>query len=193
MTRSSALRIAAVLVVSTACLAQMAQHPRFLPALTQVSLVMDAEISSATAKPGDRFRFHVTEDVVQGDAILIPAGSAGEGEVVHAAKSKGGGRAGELVLAARFVTVDGRQVPLRSFAAGSGKDRSNAALGVAVAVGLWGMLVRGSELVMPAGTPVSAKIAEDVQLPAATVVAGAADPTLDHPTSAQTPKEPADE
>src|SRR6185295_11597933 len=108
MTRSSAFLIAAVLIVSTGCLAQTAPESRLLRALTPVSLVMDAEISSATAKPGDHFPFHVTEDVVQGDVVLIPAGTIGEGEVVHAAKSKGGGRAGELILAARFVTVDGR-------------------------------------------------------------------------------------
>src|SRR6185295_10249673 len=133
----------AALTVSTGCLGQTAPEARLLPALMPVSLVMDAEVSSATAKPGDHFPFHVTEAVVQDGVVLIPAGAVGEGEVVHAAKSKGGGRAGELVLAARFVTVGDQQVRLRSFAAGGGKDRSNAALGVAVAVGLWGMLVRG--------------------------------------------------
>lgn len=164
--------------------AQPATNTRLLAALTPVQLVMDAEVSSATAKPGERFPFHVAEDVTLDDAVLIPAGSTGEGEIVHAAKSKGGGRAGELILAARFVTVEGKQVRLRSFAAGSGKDRSGAAIGVSVAVGLFGMLVRGSELVMPAGAAVSAKIAEDVLLPVTAVKMGAADPKLVHSPTA---------
>jgi hypothetical protein len=189
MTRRIAVLATTVVAVSTGAVAQTEAESILLPVLTPVQLVMDAEISSGTNKPGDHFPFHVTEDVIHGGAVLIPAGTVGEGEVVHAAKSKGGGRAGELILAARFVTVDGKQVRLRSFTAGGGKDRSNAALGVAVAVGLWGMLVRGSELVMPAGTAVSAKTADDVQLPIAAVVVGAADPTINRPSSG-IPKEP---
>lgn len=188
MTRSITVLAAAVLTVSTGSLAQSGPESRLLPALTVVPLVMDAEISSGTNKPGDRFPFHVAADVTQGDAVLIPAGSIGEGEVVHAAKSKGGGRAGELILAARFLAVDRKQVRLRSFSAGSGNDHSNAALGVGIAFGLFGMLVRGGELVMPAGTAVSAKTAEDVQLPIAAVIVGAADPTINRP-SPETPKE----
>jgi hypothetical protein len=193
MTRSYAVLTAAVLAVSTGTLAQSGPESHLLPALTPVPLVIDAEVSSSANKSGDRFPLHVAEDVKLGDSVLIPAGSVGEGEVVHAAKSKGGGRAGELILAARFVTVDGKQVRLRSFSAGSGSDRSNAALGVAVAVGLWGMLVRGSELVMPAGTAVGAKTAEEVQLPAAAKAAGDAALKIDDPGSSQTPKEPVNE
>jgi hypothetical protein len=178
------------LIVSSAAVAET--DTRLLPELTPVPLMMDAEISSGVNKPGDRFPFHVTQNVVQGDAVLIPAGSTGEGEVVHAAKSKGGGRAGELILAARFVTVGDKQIRLRSFAAGSGKDRSNAALGVAVAVGFFGMLVRGSELVMAKGTAVSAKTAEEVRLPISAVVVGAVDPKVTHLNS-EASKEPANE
>jgi hypothetical protein len=192
MMRWIAVLAAVVLTASSGAVAQTETESRLLPALTPVSLVMDAEISSGTNKPGDRFPFHVATDVTQGDVVLIAAGSMGEGEVVHAAKSKGGGRAGELILAARFVTVDGKQVRLRSFSAGSGNDHSSAALGVGIAFGLFGMLVRGGELVMPAGTAVSAKTAEDVQLPIAAVIVGAADPTIDR-DSPETPKEPVNE
>jgi hypothetical protein len=158
------LVVAAVLAVPTAVLAQSARPSYVLPSLTPVALVMDAEISSATSKPGDRFPFHVAEDVKQGDVVLIPAGSGGEGEVVDAAKAKNGGRAGKLVLAARFVTVDGKPVRLRSFTAGSGKDRSNASYSVAVTVSAWAMFMHGGEIVIPAGTEVNAKTAEDIEL-----------------------------
>ncbi len=192
MPRLIAVLAAAALIVSSGAVAQTGTQSRLLPALTPVPLVMDAEISSSANKPGDRFPFHVAADVTQGDVVLIPAGSKGEGEVVHAAKSKGGGRAGELILAARFVTVGGKSVRLRSFSAGSGNDHSGAALGVGIAFGLFGMLVRGSELVMPAGTPVNAKTAEDIQLPIAAVIVGAADPTINRPSS-ETRKEPVNE
>src|SRR5689334_9748707 len=70
-----------------------------LPALTPVFIKVDQELSSKRSKPGERFRILVAEDVRIGDRVVIPAGSAGEGEVVHAAKSSIGGKAGELILA----------------------------------------------------------------------------------------------
>jgi hypothetical protein len=193
MTRSRGLLLATVVSVSLGAFAQSEQELFVLPALTPVPLVIDAEISSSTNRSGDRFPLHVAEDVKLGDSVLIPAGSVGEGEVVHAAKSKGGGRAGELILAARFVTVDGQQVRLRSFAAGSGKDRSNASLGVGIAVGLFGMLVRGDDLVMPAGTLVSAKTAAETQLRAAAKAAKNVNRISGDPILSSTPEEPVSE
>lgn len=193
MTRSGFMLLAAVVSASPRAFAQSERELFLLPALTPVPLVIDAEISSSTNSSGDRFPLHVAEDVKLGDSVLIPAGSVGEGEVVHAAKSKGGGRAGELILAARFVTVDGKQVRLRSFAAGSGKDRSNASLGVGIAVGLFGMLVRGDDLVMPAGTLVSAKTAEETHLPDAAKAEEDITPTTSDPIFSPTPEEPVSE
>src|SRR5688572_33212892 len=72
-----------------------------VPALTPVAVRLEEPISSNKNKPGDRFRITVAEDVRVGDALVIPAGSMGEGEVVHAARSGAGGKAGELILAAR--------------------------------------------------------------------------------------------
>jgi len=161
------IAVAAVLAFPTAGSAQSPRPAYVLPGLTPVALVMDTEISSATSKPGDRFPFHVAEDVKQDDVVLIPAGSVGEGEVVDAAKSKSGGRQGKLILAARFVTVDGKPVQLRSFTAGGGKDRSNSSYAVAVTVSPWAMFIHGGEVVIPAGTAVAAKTAEDVELHAA--------------------------
>ena len=140
---------------------------RLLPALTPVALILDATISSNKNHRGDRFALHVADDVVVGGVVVIGAGSVGEGEVVHADRSRAGGKAGELILAARYVTVAGRRVRLRSFTAGEGRDRTKAALGVGVVAGPAAFLVRGGAFVIPSGTPASAKTSEDIQLPAA--------------------------
>jgi hypothetical protein len=138
-----------------------------VPAMTPVTLRLGAEISSKTSKPGDHFPISIAEDVRIGDAIVIPAGSAGEGEVIHAAHRKAGGAAGELILAARFVRVDDRQVRLRSFDAGGvGKDNGDSALAVAVFGGPLAFLVRGGEKIFPLDAIASAKTAEEIQLPA---------------------------
>src|SRR5262245_59876277 len=96
-----------------------------VPALTPVIVRIDSEVSSRTSRMGGRFGITVAEDVRIGDAVVIPAGSTGEGEVIHAAKPGAGGKAGELILAARYVNVGDTQVRLRSFALGvAGKDHS---------------------------------------------------------------------
>jgi hypothetical protein len=138
-----------------------------LPALTPIDLIIEQAVSSNEHENGDRFPLRVAEDVVVDGVVVIPAGSRGEGEVVHAARSRGGGKAGELILAARYVEIDGRQIRLRSFAGGSGKDRTKASVGLAATLGFPALLVRGEAYVIAAGTLAHAKTVEDHVLPRA--------------------------
>ncbi len=115
-----------------------------VPALTPLLITVDEEITSNRHKSGDRFRIVIAEDVRVGNAVVIPAGSVGEGEVVHAAKSGAGGKAGELILAARVVRVGDIEIRLRSMViGGTGRDRAQTSLNVSIAAGVFGMLVRG--------------------------------------------------
>lgn len=138
-----------------------------VPALTPVIIRIDEEISSQKHKSGHRFPISVTEDVRIGDSIVIPAGSRGEGEVIHAAKPGAGGKAGELILAARFVRVGDNEIRLRSFALGAqGRDRSGAALGTSFVAGPFAMFVRGGAVVVLRETTGTAKTALEFRLPA---------------------------
>ena len=137
-----------------------------VPANTEVHLRLVAPVASNTHKHGDHFSLEVVEPVRVDGITVIPAGAKGEGEVVHAAKAGFGGKAGELILVARFVRIGDQEVRLRSFSAGSGKDRVNLALGLSIA--LVGLFVTGKDISLPAGTDVFAKIAADSPLPAAT-------------------------
>jgi hypothetical protein len=100
-----------------------------VPAYTQLVLRMSQRMNSDEAHQGQTFRFKVAEDIVVDGKVAIPAGSYGEGEVIHARESGGRDHPGELVLAARYVEVDGRRIKLRSFVAGA-TDRANDALAV---------------------------------------------------------------
>ena len=96
-----------------------------VPALTPVLVRIEGEISSKANKSGDRFKITVAEDVHVGETVVIPAGSIGEGEVIHAAKRGAGGKAGELIVMARYVRVGEDEIRLRSFALGvAGQDMS---------------------------------------------------------------------
>lgn len=139
-----------------------------VPALTPLYLRIDAELSSKKSKNGDRFPIHIDEDVRVGDVVVIPAGSVGEGEVIHAAKSGAGGRAGELLIAARYVRVGDQEVKLRSLSLGAaGRDRTGASLATSVALGPLALFVVGGVMTIPRDTVAAAKTAVELQLPAA--------------------------
>jgi hypothetical protein len=138
-----------------------------VPALTPLYVRIDAELSSKKSRNGDRFPIHVDEDVRIGDVVVIPAGSVGEGEVIHAAKSGGGGKPGELLVAARFIRVGEQEIRLRSFSLGAkGRDRSDTALGTSIVLGPLGLFVVGGVMTIPSGTVGGAKTAAEIQLPA---------------------------
>jgi hypothetical protein len=138
-----------------------------VPALTPVAIRIEQEISSSRHKPGERFAIVVAEHVKIGEVVVIPAGSPGEGEVIHAARHGAGGKAGELILAARYVRVGDIEVRLRSFALGAvGKDRSEGALATSFVAGPFAMFVKGGAIVVPAATIGVAKTALEFKLPA---------------------------
>ena len=136
--------------------------PHVLKAGTEVHLRLLETIASNTHKHGDRFELEVMDPVVLDGAIVIPGGAKAAGEVVHAAKSGFGGKAGELILATRSVSLADRTIRLRSFSAGSGDDRVNLALGLSYV--LVGLFVTGKEISIPACSDVYAKVAEDTEV-----------------------------
>jgi hypothetical protein len=167
-----------------------------VPALTVVTLTLADALSSETSKAGDRFKLVVAADVKVGDAVVIPQGTMGEGEVVHAARSRGGGKAGELILAARFLQVGETAVRLRSLGAvrQAGKDYAVEALATSFVAGPFALFLRGGLIEIPAGTPALAKTLLEYRLPvvAATPAAEPADPvpeTPSNPTDESTPEQ----
>lgn len=137
-----------------------------LPANTVVELETLDGVSSRTSQVHDTFRLRVSRDVLVDGRVAIPAGSEGLGQVVHAARSSVGGKAGELIVAARWVRAPGVEVRLRSGFGAAGAQRAGATLATTIAFGVLGMLVHGKELELPAGTALSARVAADTLLPA---------------------------
>jgi hypothetical protein len=142
-----------------------------VPALTPVTVRIETEISSKANKAGDRFAITVVEDVRVADAVVIPAGSVGEGEVIHAARRGMGGKAGELIVAARFVRVGDTEVRLRSFALGAaGQNKSVDSMAASLVFGPFGLIQKGGEAFIQQSTIGNAKTATELRLPAMTAV-----------------------
>lgn len=142
-------------------------------------IVVDVEISggiSSTAKPKDPVPLKLARDVTLSDGRMIPAGTPGHGEIIHAERARSGGKPGELIIAARYLEFDGQRLPLRGMRVhGNGKDHSQVALGVAVAIGPFAQFIHGGEIEIPPGTLASAKLLVDA--PAAAAPADAASST----------------
>lgn len=107
-------------------------------------------------------------------ALTIPAGTRGVAEVIHAAKGGMGGKAGELLIAARFLQLGPDvQIPLRSFrlAPIAGKNNEGLATGLSIAGGVAGgiaaMMITGGAARVADGSEAFAKTASDVDIPTA--------------------------
>ncbi len=142
-----------------------AASSRLVPADTGVVLETAQALSSATAKRGDGLALRLAEPLVVDGATVLPAGAACHGEVIHAERSRGGGKPGELLLAARYIEYDGRRIPLRGFRlSGAGHEKMAAAIGVAIVAGPLAMFVRGGQIEIPVGARAQARLAEAVEL-----------------------------
>lgn len=136
-----------------------------LAAGTEVHLRLLEAVASHTHKRGDRFKLEVAQPIAVDESVIVPAGSPAVGEVVHAAKPGMSGKAGELILTTRLLSVGEHEVKLRSFTAGNGENRLALATGLAVTLGIPALFVVGKNLVLPAGTDVYAKVTTDMLLP----------------------------
>ncbi|WP_156256912.1 hypothetical protein [Sandarakinorhabdus oryzae] len=139
-----------------------------LPALTPLKLEMVDAVTTKTARRGDRFAIKLAE-AVRLPGIDLPAGTPGHGEIVHAQKAGAAGRAGELILAARCLDVNGACLKLRSLkiAPPHATERTDLALAVGVAAGPIGFLINGGNREVPAGTALTAMTAENTPWPPA--------------------------
>lgn len=145
-----------------------------IAAMTEVEIEIAEHVTSKSKRQGEPFAIRLAEPIVVEGRLLVPAGTPGVGEVVHSAKAGAAGKAGELILAARYLELDGRRIPLRSFRYGrrQGKDKSGAvntgnmvAAAVLPAASVVGFLIKGGEVDIPAGTRAHAKVSAATSLP----------------------------
>lgn len=142
-----------------------------VPEGTVVELETAEPLSSKVNKRGDKFAIRLIGALVIDGVEVIPAGTMGVGEVTTVAPASFGGKAGEMMVLARFLTVGGVQVPLRGFKLGA-RGRDNAAVAIFIPYGV-GIFVTGGNVEIPAGTDAQAKVAQEIMLPALPSLASA--------------------
>ena len=125
------------------------------------------EVGSKANARGDKFTVRLARPIKVNGEIMVPAGAIGAGEVIHAAHGGGMGKAGELILAVRYIKAGDVQVPIRGFKlGGTGEDNAERSMVASMAVSIVvGVLVKGGDILLPAGSRGNAKVASDITVP----------------------------
>jgi hypothetical protein len=141
---------------------------------------LQTPLSSATATAEQRFEATTAADLLQGDRVLIPAGSMVRGVVSSVDSAGRVDRTGRLTLAFDKIEVNGREYPMRAqatqvFESGGIRDEAKT-VGTAGAVGaIVGGIIGGLKgaligAVVGSGGVIAATEGKDVELPAGTIV-----------------------
>ena len=119
-----AFRIA--LSILTLTLATMAET---IPAGTHLTVRLDSQINSASAKTGDHFNANLARDLIMNGKTLAKAGAPAKGKVSYAKPSGRLHAPGELSVRLTSVEIDGKLVPISTSACrakGKSHTKSNA-------------------------------------------------------------------
>ena len=145
-----------------------------------IDVRLQTELSSATATREQRFQATTAADLMQGDRVLIPAGSVVRGVVSSVDKAGNVDRTGSLTLAFDQIEVNGQEYPLRAMATEIFESRGvldeGKTVGTAGAVGaIVGGIIGGLKgaligAVVGTGGVIAATEGKDIELPPGTIV-----------------------
>src|ERR1700681_3149389 len=119
------------------------------PAGTQVRFHLDAALSSAQNKTGERFSFILLEPITVDSRVLVPAGAQGVGTVLLAGHAGTSGHEGDLTLGLGSVrTVDGNRLAFadqRVEINGRNRKAASHLLGLIPFAGMGARFIRGND------------------------------------------------
>lgn len=141
-----------------------------IAAETTVEVELVDALSSRTSHIGDPFALKLRAPIIVDGREVVPAGASGGGEVIDAVPSGLMGRQGRLIVAARFLDLNGQRVRIHGMQLmASGEDRSNTVMVASMIpyVGLASIFMHGGNIDLPPGAHGIAKIAVDTELPPA--------------------------
>ena len=159
---------AAEATVAPTAPAQLAAVPQVtLPANSEFKVALVESMSSKKTKLGDKFKLITLADVSQGDAIVIPKGTPGEGHVSFRGGGGSFGKSGKLEIAFDSLQLNGRMVPIAGKYRDEGKGNGGAATGAVLAAGLiGGLFVHGHSAKIEKDQPMTAHIVDALTIDA---------------------------
>jgi hypothetical protein len=134
---------------------------------TQVVLKFGADLTSKTAHEGDPVEFLLDEDVKVGDTVVVAKGAHAVATVSAAKKAGMMGKPGELSVQLQYLVVGSNHVHLRGTKGREGESKTGATVALTVLFGPIGLIKHGKNVEIPAGTPLTAFVDQDIWLPPA--------------------------
>jgi len=131
-----------------------------------VNLRFAAAISSKTAHEGDPVEFLLDEDIKVGDTVVVPKGAHAVAQVSVAKHAGMLGKPGELSVQLQYLIVGSNHIHLRGTKGREGESKTGATVALTVLFGPIGLIKHGKEVEIPAGTPLTAYVDQDIWLPA---------------------------
>lgn len=126
-----------------AIVARKADVGSTLPSNTEVWLSLNGTLDSRAVKVGDHFDLTVSRDIMMGDYIVIPRGTAGHGQVTYRTGKGAFGKSAKFEFDLVDVKVGDRFIPISGHYRLEGQGNTGAAVGAVVAVGVFGAFVTG--------------------------------------------------
>jgi len=166
---------AAVPVVAAApTLAVVAPAPGLmLPAATEIVLTPDTEANSKKLREGHTVPMRTVFDVMHNGVVVIPKGTRGLGTVTWRTGKGAFGKSAKMEITFNELTLpNGHRLPLSGMHRQEGQGNTGAAVGAAIAVGVFGAFVTGKSAIIPSGQHLMARTSESLaySIPAGAVV-----------------------
>jgi hypothetical protein len=145
----------------------------FLPTNSEIVIRFNSELNSKTVRERATFVTSVAQDVMLGNLVIIPKGTPANGVVTWRTGKGAFGKSAKIEYEIRSMDLGGQRIPLSGKFREEGRGNTGAAVGAAVAVGVFGAFVTGRSAVVEQGN--EAKVytiaAIPISLPAETVAA----------------------
>jgi len=144
-----------------------------LPAATEIILTPDAEANSKKLREGNSVPMHTMFDVMHNGAVVIPKGTRGLGTVTWRTGKGAFGKSAKMEITFNELTLpNGHRLPLTGMHRQEGQGNTGAAVGAAIAVGVFGAFVTGKSAIIPNGQHLIARTNESLAyaIPAGAVI-----------------------
>lgn len=130
----------------------------------EVPLKFVNSISSKTANEGDPVEFVLDDDLKVGDSIVVSKGAHALATVTTAKKAGMIGRPGDLAVQIQYLVVGSNRVHIRGTKGREGDSKTGAAVALTVLFGPIGLIKHGKNVEIPAGSPLTAYVDQDIWL-----------------------------
>lgn len=186
---AAAVEAAAAPIVAIATLAPALS----LPAATQIILTPDAEANSKKLRVGNTVAMHTLFDVTRNGAVVIPKGARAMGTVTWRTGKGAFGKSAKMEITFRELTLpNGDKVALTGMHRQEGEGNTGAAVGAAIAVGVFGAFVTGKSAIIPVGQQLTALTSEPLAYSIAADAAATTPAAPAAPTAEAAPAAPAE-